>query len=133
MVKASWSLVRQPNQTAEQYSQAVRLVQRARRLEPENAIFLNTLGVAQYRVGQNAEAVKTLTRCLELDSNPSGEPHPIHLAVLTMAHHRAGDHAVAQQLLERLRQAMKDDRWADYPDAKSFFAEAEAITKDAAP
>src|SRR5262249_6958164 len=52
----SWSVVRQPALSASQYQSALRQAGAACRLKPGNGLFLNTLGVAQYRVARYAEA-----------------------------------------------------------------------------
>lgn len=64
----SWTIVSQPGQTTERYELALRYAETACRLAPENHLYLNTLGVAQYRAAKYAEAVETLTRSEELDS-----------------------------------------------------------------
>ena len=51
------------------YDRALRWSEAACRLYPGNGNFLNTLGVAQYRVGQYEKARSTLTRSNQLNGN----------------------------------------------------------------
>jgi Flp pilus assembly protein TadD len=59
-------------------------------------MFLNTLGVAQYRVGQYQTALDTLLRA---DKMNQGIPEDV--AFLAMAHHRLGHKEQAQAALKR--------------------------------
>ena len=56
-------------------SEALRLAEAACRLEPKHGYYVNTLGVAQYRAGQYAEALATLTRSEPLNT-AAGIPDP---------------------------------------------------------
>ena len=58
---ASWSVVQRPDADAAAYHRALRQAELACRLVPQDGEFLTTLGAAQYRVGNDAEAVATLT------------------------------------------------------------------------
>src|SRR5205085_1138215 len=57
---ASWFIVRRPNAPREHYRRAFLLAEEANRQEPESGFYLNTLGVAYYRLGQYAKAAETL-------------------------------------------------------------------------
>ena len=52
--EVSWSVVSRPDATPEAYRLALEQAETACRLEPENGLILNTLGVAQYRAGRAA-------------------------------------------------------------------------------
>ncbi|MBI5760378.1 MAG: hypothetical protein HZA46_17825 [Planctomycetales bacterium] len=111
-------------------AEAVDLAQRACRLQPENGIYLNTLGIAQYRIGDYRRAVDTLTRSTELNTKQLGNPHPVDIGFLAMAHHRVGEEAKARELLALLRERIKDDRWRNYTLANSVLHEAEVLIKE---
>jgi hypothetical protein len=77
-------------------------------------------------MGQYAEAVATLTRSDKLNS-PRGGPQPADLAFLAMAQHQLGRKEKAQATLGRLRDAMKQPRWAQDAVAQGFLREAEGL------
>jgi WD40 repeat protein len=121
-----WSQVRQPGRGKSAYALALRQARRACELEPDNWHFLNTLGVAQYRVGQYQEAVATLARSDKVSVERTRESTPADLAFLALAHARLGQDREARAVLERLRQLMAGQRWAGNAEARGFLAEAEA-------
>jgi tetratricopeptide (TPR) repeat protein len=121
---ASWRVVRQPGQSLDAYRRALRQAEVACRLAPQNGNYLNTLGVAQYRLGQYQEALATLTRSDQLRSKGS---HPADLAFLAMAQHQLGQKEQAQATLARLREAMKNPTWAKNAQAQGFLREAETL------
>ncbi len=124
---ASWFVVRLADQGPEVYRRALRQAEAANQLEPGNGYRLNTLGVAQYRVGQYEQAVKTLTRSDEINSEDLGVSHPADIAFLATAHHRLGHTEEAQKLLERLRQLLQDPRWKSDQESQAFLSQAETL------
>ena len=94
---------------------------------PDNGALLNTLGVAQYRLGQFESAAKTLTRSAELNQKQSGEPDPVDLAFLAMAQHQLKQPDVARATLTRLRELMQKPPLKDNPEAQAFLREAETL------
>jgi WD40 repeat protein len=126
---ASWSVVRLPDAEAAEYRRALRQAEAACRNRPEYGVFLNTLGVAQYRVGQYREAAATLTHADELNSVANQGSVPSDLAFLAMAQHRQGEAENALATLSRLRQAMKGTRWANDLESQGLLKEAEALVR----
>jgi len=96
-------------------------------MAPDEGTFLNTLGVALYRVGQYAESLRTLHRSDELNSKRSGNSLPSDIAFQAMAHHQLGEKDKAAELLARLREEMKQVRWADDAESQGFLREAEKL------
>jgi WD40 repeat protein len=108
--------------------QALPQARKAVELEPDQYLFLNTLGLALYRTGQFAEAVPVLERSLGAGK---GQTDAFQLFVLAMCHHRRGDAARARHCLEdgrRWFQTHKDKLPAGWVEELSAFqAEAEAV------
>src|SRR5205823_13405667 len=77
---------------------AVALARRAVKLRPDTELYLNTLGVALYRDGQDAEAVTVLEKSL---AGSDGESDGWDLFVLAMCRHRLGQPDQAQADLAR--------------------------------
>ena len=111
---------------------ALRQAREACRLEPENGLYLNTLGVALYRAGRYQTALETLTRSEKLNTAKFEAPQPADLAFLAMAQHRLGKRDAARQMLERLRQVAKEPRWANDAETNAFLHEAEKLLQDPA-
>ncbi len=80
----SWALVSRPGAKADDYRTALRWAEAACRLVPKAAAYLNTLGVAQYRVGNYRAAVETLGSSAINAADPRGSV-PADLAFLAMA------------------------------------------------
>jgi hypothetical protein len=113
----SWYIVRQPGEPKEAYRQALEKVNEACRLVPDSGYYLNTLGVAQYRVGQYANALKTLTQSDKknrfADDGPRGQKRgslPADLAFLAMANFKLGNDQIAKDLLAELQRAVLERR-----------------------
>jgi WD40 repeat protein len=128
---ASWEVVRAPGAGAAAYDRALRQAEAACRLVPDDGNYLNTLGAAQYRAGNYHDAVSTLTRSGPLNAAVHDGPLPEDLAFLALAQYRLGQTAQARGTLGRLREAMKNQKWAeDDEDAQSIAREAETIELD---
>jgi WD domain, G-beta repeat len=125
--EAGWAVVRQPALNPFQYQLAKRQASAACRLEPGNGMYLNTLGIAQYRVARYEEAVETLTQSDKLNAAANMGSLPADLAFLAMAQHQLGRKEEAQATLGRLREAMKDPRWAQGEENQGILREAEAL------
>jgi tRNA A-37 threonylcarbamoyl transferase component Bud32/dipeptidyl aminopeptidase/acylaminoacyl peptidase len=120
----SWSVVRLPDRDPAAYRRALQQAEEACRLSPDNGMYLNTLGVAQYRCGLLPEALKTLRRSNKLNK----DKQPEDLAFLALAHHRLGQLDEARDSLERFRSLMKDPAITPMnTENRSFFREAEAV------
>jgi hypothetical protein len=108
------------------FPKALGWAQTASRLSPKDGACLTALGLAQYRLSQYADALKTLTRAEALNqANPADQL--ADLAFLAMAHQRLGHKAEAARALGRLRDLMKQSRFSIDQEALAYLAEAEAL------
>ncbi len=123
----SWDVVKTPNQSLEAYRLALRKAEAASRVVPDSATYRSTLGIAQYRLGDYANALATLTRAHETYIAAAGHQHPRDAAFLAMALHKRGQTDDARKQLDRLRGLMQDDRWANEVELKAFLREAEKL------
>jgi Tfp pilus assembly protein PilF len=107
------------------------LARKAVELTPGQAIFLNTLGVAQYRAAHYSEAIATLEQSLAASH---GGSNAFDLFVLAMARHKHGQVAQAQADFIRALQwrrahpAEPQPGWNEELDASQV--EAEAVLAD---
>jgi tetratricopeptide (TPR) repeat protein len=133
LIKASWAIVSRPGASSGQYGRALRCAEAACRLQPEEGSLLTTLGVAQYRVGQFAEALQTLQRSAERQRTRFKSPFPTELAFLAMTCHRLGKRDQAQEYFDQLRQKLARPLWANDEQGKLFLREAEALVHGSDP
>jgi tetratricopeptide (TPR) repeat protein len=123
----AWGLVTAPGSTRNS-QRALSLARRAIELTPKAAIYLNTLGVAQYRAGQFTESIATLEKSLAAGM---GESDAFDLFFLAMARYKLGEIARARADFDRAVQWRRDHPnlsqpgWSQELDA--FQAEAEAV------
>jgi tetratricopeptide (TPR) repeat protein len=107
---------------------ALALARRAVELTSDRAIYINTLGVAQYRAGQLTEAVATLEKSLAAGN---GGSDAFDLFFLAMARHQLGKIAQARADFDRAERWRRDHPnqmqpgWSDELDA--FQTEARAL------
>ena len=125
----SWNIAKEKDASAEDYRRAVRWAEEGVRLAPSNPGILNTLGVAQYRVGACRDALETLKRSDEAHSSLREGGYPSDVAFLAMASHRAGETDAARSYLERLRTLMKHADFADDAERTALLQEAEALIR----
>jgi Flp pilus assembly protein TadD len=124
--EAAWVVAKNREAGKEAYARALRQAEAAVRLAPKYGFILNTLGIAQYRVGRFAEALASLMKSEKLNATKNGsDPHD--LAFLAMTQHQLGKKEQARATLDSLRKVMKQTRWANNTDAVSFLDEAEEL------
>jgi tetratricopeptide (TPR) repeat protein len=123
----AWQLVKLPGGEMSGYRKAVRYSEEACQLEPENGDFVNTLGVAFYRVGNYEKALDVLVRSNKLSALKQIGSIPADLAFLAMVHQQLGHAQEAEAKLTFLRERMKDPRWAKDAEAQGFLREAEEL------
>ena len=114
--------------------QALVLARKAVALAPGTAIYLNTLGVAQYRAEQFAEAITTLEKSLAAGK---GQSDAFDLFFLAMARHKLGQIDRARANLDRALRWRREHPnpagpgWSQ--ELNMFQAEAEELLNAALP
>jgi tetratricopeptide (TPR) repeat protein len=123
--RAAWRVVRTAGLSATAYDLAHEAAQRAAVLKPQHGPWLNTLGVAQYRLGRYREALATLT---EADARSD---HALleDAAFLAMSHHHLGQPAEAAAAFERMRTIAQRSKATIKLDRWPIAAEAAALLK----
>jgi hypothetical protein len=129
--ETAWKVVKAPDAGKDAYALALRQAGAAVHLAPEDGNSLTSLGVAQYRVGRYADALATLTKSEKLNATKESS-HPSELAFLAMTQHRLGKKDEAKATLGRLREVMKQRRWAQDAEAAGFLREAEGLIEGGA-
>jgi serine/threonine protein kinase len=117
----AWRLATDPDPSARDSTEAVRLAEQAVAAEPNNAGYVSTLGVARYREGDFRASIEALNRSM-VSRGLNGDD----AFFLAMAHARLGRHAEAQDWYR------KADEWtrAKKPknaELKRFREEASAV------
>jgi WD40 repeat protein len=125
--EAAWQVVRTTGLTKEEYTLALRRAKAAVKAAAGDDIYLNTLGVAQYRLGLYEDALATLAKSEKPKAMQWVQP-PV-VAFQAMAHHRLGHKDHRDATLARLRETMKHPRWVDNFEAQSFLREAETLIR----
>jgi hypothetical protein len=128
----AWALATGPESTRDA-RRALALARRAVELAPNVGIYLNTLGVVQYRAGRYAEAVTTLEKNLAAGK---GQFAAFDLFFQAMAHHRLGHRDEARACFDRAVRWVSEQKGLSEQDAKElagFRAEAEAVLGRAGP
>jgi WD40 repeat protein/Flp pilus assembly protein TadD len=122
----SWMVVRSAECSSKQYARALLQAEEACDLQPENGLALNTLGVAQYRMGKYQEALATLTRSEKINRTAAGRSAPSDLAFLCLAQHRLGMKQQALETFVRFQRTMR----AVYPPAAAAKTADESTATD---
>jgi hypothetical protein len=125
--EASWAVVRRPGGDEAGYHRALRLAEYACQRWPDTCTGFHPLAVAQFRLGQYQEVLRTLVRIEELHAKRKAEPDAWDLAILAMSQHQLGQKEQAPATLQRLRQLMQEPRWARNAISQDLLREAEGL------
>jgi hypothetical protein len=123
----AWGRVQYPNQSPETYEEGLRMAEAAVGARPDYASYLNTLGVAQYRVGRCAEAVATFERCNGLNTEAEGAPSPYDMVFMAMAYQGMERHEDARRTLGLARELIAKAPAGEQGELGSMLREAEGV------
>src|SRR5262249_2059470 len=124
----AWRLVTGPEAERDP-ARALQLIQDALKQQPKNALFLNTLGVVQYRNGRYTAAVAALEKNL---SAGKGEFAAFDLFFLAMCHAKLGAPARARDCFDRAVKWWEGKKGLSaqhVAELTAFRAEAAAVLK----
>jgi len=125
----AWGVVRAAGRTVDEYRAALAEAERAVALVPYDRTFLDTLGVALYRVGRYQDSLAALAQGEVL----RGRPSSLHLAFCAMCHQRLGDAESARAEVALLREEVKDWSPMSATDDAAWLAEVEALVGTKSP
>jgi WD40 repeat protein len=126
---SAWLVARQPGAAHKEYELALRQAQAACRLAPEDVTCLEGLAMVQYRLEQYENALHTLDHCIRASDQPPFERVPWHEGLRAMAYHQLGQRQEARAAFDRMREFMTQPRWANHPEARTFWQEAQKVLK----
>jgi tetratricopeptide (TPR) repeat protein len=118
----AWFLLRAPNADQESVLMALRLATEATESQPENGVYWNTLGHAQYRAGDFGAAIMALERSIDLNRGGKGGD----CLLMAMAHAREGRPQEARDWYDRAALGIEQNRPND-PELLALRQEADAL------
>jgi serine/threonine protein kinase len=119
MNAVAWLLAASPDRALRDPDRALKLAKKAVKLAPEVGDYHNTLGVALYRASDWKDAVRELTRSMEL--REGGDPTDWFFQA--MAHWRLGDRDEGRRWYDQAVQWMEENQRQD-EELRCFRAEA---------
>ncbi|HZW09824.1 MAG TPA: protein kinase [Phycisphaerales bacterium] len=123
----AWGRVQYPNQPREAYDEGLRMAEGAVGASPDYPSYLNTLGVAQYRVGRHADAAATFERCNRLHEQAGESASAYDVVFLAMAYQGMGRTDEAFATLEAARELIASAPAREQGDLRSMLREAEGV------
>ena len=125
----AWTSVMNPAAGQDAYHAGLRLAEAARRAAPWESVCTDTVGLAQYRLGDYEKILVTLTT----DHTPVTDARRV---ILAMAQFRLGriDHAAAVRLLSPVKKSLAEGRIVDdTPGLRTLVTEAEGLFQGKVP
>ncbi|CAN5288625.1 hypothetical protein BH10PLA2_BH10PLA2_23110 [soil metagenome] len=126
---AAWFAIRYPRIAPHNAERCLKMALEACRLSPMDGMVLNTLGVAQYRVGQSKEAIDTLSQSFALNRMGQLGIQPADVAFLCMAYAQQNQPVEAKEQFNQLKALSKLKHWREDSECPAFLQEASAAMK----
>jgi WD40 repeat protein/tetratricopeptide (TPR) repeat protein len=127
LIEKSWEAVRSSEGGIERYQAALEQAREAQHLEPNNRSVLRTLGVAQYRAGAYAEAIKTLVEAEKMRNAKDMSADLVDIAFTAMSYYRLEQTGNARMMMEKLRSLFENGQYDDSDMARDVLIEAESL------
>jgi hypothetical protein len=137
MNKVAWKRVQNSGGSVDDYRRGLIEAQEVVRLMPNRGFMINTLGVAQFRVGDYEAALATLTHADEINSKPDNPSNadappgrlgnPTDVAFLAMTLHELERTDESNAAMERLRALMGLEKWRKDSNSRNASREAEEM------
>lgn len=122
VANSAWGVVRDATRSPAEYERALEWAQRANEMYIGDHAMLNTLAVAQFRMGRYEDVLDTVSHRRFL-----GTSEPSDLAFIAMAQYQLGRIDEARATFARLREAMQNPVNAANEEAQRFLREATAM------
>ena len=122
----SWNIVKKPGDSQSRYLSAYRHASAACALAPDDRNYINTLGVAEYRLGRIEKALQTLERSDGLRDSDKTADRVWDLVFIAMCCSRLGNDERAKRLLMEIRSAVDAGKDADLD---AVIGEVEALVE----
>ena len=123
-------MVLRPDAEPKAYQRALLQIRRAVELQPQKGIYVNTLGVAQYRVGEYEACIKTLKQSMGLNYKATGRPVISDFVFVAMAHFRTGNYEETTKAVEVARRFIRSAKRMISSENAAFAVEMEALFGD---
>jgi hypothetical protein len=123
---AAGDILDHPDRSEEEYRRALRWIEEANRVAPNDGPNLTSLGLAYYRLGQYENAKATLQKSFEINASGYFIPPAYDLIFLAMTQYRLGEKEEARKTLARAR----DPKFSNEPVSPHNWREAEALIED---
>jgi WD40 repeat protein len=121
---AAWDIVQYADRSDDQYRRALRWLEEANQLHPNNGAILSSLGLALYRLGRLEEAVINLEHAFKINMSGYYNPPRRDLVCLAMVQHQLGRNDQARKTFAR----SQDDEIKNRETApRHLVREAEAL------
>ncbi len=123
LARAAFEIIQYPDRSQDEYRRALRWVEEANRVSPNNGSALNALGIAQYRLGRFNDAAVNLEIAFKINTSGPCSPPAGDLIFLAMAQHRLGAEEEARKTLAQARDPKMRPRFI----GPHLWCEAEAL------
>jgi hypothetical protein len=106
----AWEIVADPGRSPDDHLLAYFGLGPAMQQNPQDAGSLNTMAMAEYRVGLYTDAQESAERS-EASARDAKGPLPHNIAIIAMSQHQTGQTEAAVETMRKLEEVMKQPKW----------------------
>jgi tetratricopeptide (TPR) repeat protein len=128
----AWDIVKVDGRPIDDYQRAHRAIRDVWALSPDSPAFSNTLGAAQYRLGEYERALATLAHSDAWYVIDAESRQPSDLAFLTMTYAQLDEEKRALATMRQLQELMQRPDLATRQENQALLREAEVLLRDKA-